>query len=261
MQVGFCGAGNMAMALARAIVRDTGDIDVRAFDVSEERIQAFRSTFPNFIAAASNREVADSSDVTVLAVKPQIIGAVLQEIRHTDGLIVSIAAGVTIGRIEAALPAARVVRVMPNAPCLVGAMAAGYALGSLITEADAELVQRLLASAGEAVLLDERLLDAVTGLSGSGPAFVARLIEAFAEAGRSVGLTAETAMRLTLATFAGTAKLLAETGMTPEELVTMVSSPGGTTVAGRDVLEGSDYREVILAAVRRAAERSRELGA
>ncbi len=260
MHIGFCGAGNMALALARAISRALSGVTVTAYDVDEERLAAFASTLERFAPAASNREVTEKSDATFLAVKPQVIDAVLGEIGDATGLVISIAAGIPLRRLEAALPGARLVRVMPNTPCLVGAMAAGYALGGRVTKNDAELVSQLLSSAGEAILLDEAQLDAVTGLSGSGPAFVARLVEAFTEGGVKAGLDRETARRLTLATFAGTARLLDQTGMSSEELVTMVSSPGGTTVAGRSILENSDVKQIIAGTIERAAERSRELG-
>jgi pyrroline-5-carboxylate reductase len=140
-------------------------------------------------------------------------------------------------------------------------MAAGFTLGQKATEADAGLVSKLLGASGQAVEVTEPLMDAVTGLSGSGPAFVARLIEAFTEAGIAQGLPAETAEALALATFEGTASLLRQRKMSPDELVTMVSSPNGTTVAGREVLESSQMKSIIAATVARAAERSRELGA
>jgi pyrroline-5-carboxylate reductase len=149
---------------------------------------------------------------------------------------------------------------MPNTPCLVGAMAAGYAFGSRIRPEDRELVKQLLGAAGYAAEVEEQLLDGVTGLSGSGPAFVARLIQAFIEAGKHLGLAPEVARNLSLQTFFGTAKLLTDTGMEPQKLVEMVSSPKGTTVAGREVLEASDYAEVIGKTIRAATERSRELG-
>jgi pyrroline-5-carboxylate reductase len=250
----------MATALGRAIVAAAPDTRITAFDTSDSRLREFRGLFTGFVPSASNAEVAATSDVTFIAVKPQVIDDVLAEIAKTTGLIVSIAAGVTIEHVEKLLPSARVVRVMPNTPCLVGAMAAGYAAGSRATERDTDLVGELLSRAGEAIRLDERLLDAVTGLSGSGPAFVARLIEAFSQAGVAAGLDAEVARRLTLATFAGTARLLSETGMDPEALVAMVSSPGGTTIAGREILEASDFRDVIRETVLRSTERSRELG-
>jgi pyrroline-5-carboxylate reductase len=139
-------------------------------------------------------------------------------------------------------------------------MAAGYAFGAGIRPEDREAVEQLLGAAGYAAEVEERLLDAVTGLSGSGPAFVARLIEAFIEAGKRLGLKPEVTRNLALQTFYGTAKLLADTGMEPQQLVEMVSSPKGTTVAGRQILEASAYAEVIGETIRAATERSRELG-
>jgi pyrroline-5-carboxylate reductase len=139
-------------------------------------------------------------------------------------------------------------------------MAAGYAFGSRIQPQDRDVVKQLLEAAGYAAEVEEELLDAVTGLSGSGPAFVARLIEAFIEAGRGLGLEAEVARDLSLQTFLGTAKLLGETGMEPQTLVDMVSSPKGTTVAGRQVLDTSDYARVIEKTIQAATERSKELG-
>jgi len=141
----------------------------------------------------------------------------------------------------------------------VGEMAAGYAFGSRVTAADRELVRELLAAAGKAVEVEDRLLDAVIGLSSSGPAFVARLIEAFAAAGRRLGLSDGAARELTLQTFRGTARLLQETGMDTQALVDMVSSPKGTTLAGRSILEPSDVAEVIYRTVEAAARRAGEL--
>jgi pyrroline-5-carboxylate reductase len=138
-------------------------------------------------------------------------------------------------------------------------MAGAYAYGRRVTEADTRTVRRLLDAVGRSVPVEEALLDVVTGVSGSGPAFVARLMEAFIEAGRRLGLPQEAARELTLQTFRGTARMLQETGMEPEALVAMVSSPNGTTVAGRGVLEPSDLKEVLFRTVEAAARRSREL--
>ena len=250
----------MATALAGAIDGAEASAEFIAHDVSAERLEQFGAGLRRFTTAASNREVADRSDVTFLSVKPQIMPDVLPELADATGLFVSIAAGIRLRALEQALPQARVIRVMPNTPGLVGEMAAGYAAGTRATTEDAELVGRLLQSAGTAYELPEELLDAVTGLSGSGPAFVARLIEAFTLAGEAEGLPHETAYQLALATFRGTARLLQEKHLSPDELVTMVSSPGGTTIAGRRVLESSAYRDVIRRSVATAAERSRELG-
>ena len=250
----------MGFALAKAVCSRFPDVTIHVCDVRSERVALFERDMPRVRPHANAAEVAEAAEVVFLAVKPQDIQTVLEAIRDTDRLVISIAAGVPIGRLEGTLTRARVVRVMPNTPCLVGAMAAGYAFGAKIKPQDREVVKQLLGAAGYAAEVEEELLDAVTGLSGSGPAFVARLIEAFIEAGRGLGLEAEVARDLSLQTFLGTAKLLAETGMEPQTLVDMVSSPKGTTVAGRQVLEASDYRGMIEKTIQAATERSKELG-
>jgi pyrroline-5-carboxylate reductase len=257
--IGFIGAGNMGFALAKGIIRTFPDTVVHVADPKPERIELFRRELNRVRVHPEARGVADSVDTVFLVVKPQDYSAVLPELRRTVALVISIAAGMTIARLELAMPQARVVRVMPNTPCLVGEMAAGYACGRRVTSADGETVRRLLDAAGLSVAVEESLLDAVTGVSGSGPAFVARLIEAFIEAGRRLGLPAEAARVLTLQTFRGTARMLQETGLEPEALVAMVSSPNGTTVAGRALLEHSDVKDVLFRTVEAAARRSLEL--
>jgi pyrroline-5-carboxylate reductase len=256
--IGFIGGGNMGFALAKAASARFPSAEIHVIDKKPERVELFRRELPNVRPGATPAQVASAVELTVLAVKPQDFGGLLAELAGCDGLLVSIAAGVTLARMQAAMPRARLVRVAPNTPCLVGEMAAGYAFGSRAIPADKELVRGLLAAAGQAVEVEERLLDAVIGLSSSGPAFVARLMEAFMEAGRRLGFGAETARVLTLQTFRGTARLLQDTGMSTQALVDMVSSPKGTTIAGRAVLEASDLGEVIYrtiaAATRRAAE-------
>jgi len=258
--VGFVGGGNMGLALGQAIARRFPDAQLYVCDTRPERIEAFRARLPGALAASLPSEVAAKAEVVFLAVKPQDMAGVLAEMGDTERLLISIAAGVPLSRLEQAAPKARVVRVMPNTPCLVGAMAAGFACGGKVTSRDRRTVEELLNAAGYAVELEEGLLDAVTGLSGSGPAFVARLIEAFVEGGVREGIAPEVARRLALQTFEGTARLLAETGMEPEELVRMVSSPKGTTEAGRKILEASECRQAIIGTIEAAARRSRELG-
>jgi pyrroline-5-carboxylate reductase len=260
MQIGFIGAGNMASALAAAITKADSTAVIVAHDPDHKRLERFSQGLSHFLPAADNREVTVGSDVTFLAVKPQVVPQACEEISDCSVLLVSIAAGVPIATLESLCPSARVVRVMPNTPCLVGEMAAGFALGNTATAEDCAIVERLLNSAGVAIQLEEELLDAVTGLSGSGPAFVARLVDAFIKAGVAVGLPENEARRLILGTFSGTAHLLTEHSLSGDQLVEMVSSPGGTTVAGRRVLEESDYEDIILRTVRAATERSRELG-
>lgn len=251
----------MATALARAI--ESGEPGVRfiASDVDDTRLQKFCGELSDCSAVDNNTTVAAKADVVFLAVKPQVMPNVLPELSGSDRLFISVAAGITISTLETGLPSGRVIRVMPNTPGLVGAMAAGFSGGTRATEDDLALVGRLLSRAGVAVEVPEEQMDAVTGVSGSGPAYVARLIEGFCRAGERHGLSHENAYRLALATFAGTARLLEETQMTPDELVRMVSSPNGTTVAGREVLEASDVTEVLGRTVDATVARSKELGA
>jgi pyrroline-5-carboxylate reductase len=199
--IGFIGAGNMGFALAKAAAARFPGLEIQVVDPKAERVELFRRELANVRSGGSSAQLAAEAQLTVLAVKPQDFPAVLGELGDCRGLVVSIAAGVTLARMERALPRARLVRVIPNTPCLVGEMAAGYAFGSRVIPADKELVRAFLAAAGRAVEVEERLLDAVTGLSGSGPAFVARLLEAFIEAGRRLGLKVETARELALQTF------------------------------------------------------------
>lgn len=265
----------MAVALAGAIARSERGATFIASDINEEQRTRFASSVEEAMrtgagaggesgervaTTSDNARVAAEADIVFLAVKPQILDTVYPDIADTDGLVVSIAAGVRIASIEKALPRARVVRVMPNTPGLVGEMAAGYAGGSRATEEDTKLVGRLLSAAGTAFCVPEEQLDAVTGVAGSGPAFVARLIEAFTDAGVAHGLEREQAYELVLATFRGTAGLLKQKGMSPQELIDMVSSPNGTTVAGRSVLESSDIQKVIRDTVDTTVSRAKELG-
>ena len=249
----------MAFALLKAFKKANLVKSLIASDVNKERRDFVRKE-AKIMVTSDNKEVAAKSDIIFLSVKPQVINDVLFEIRDINKLVISIAAGVKLRRLEEKLKKARVVRVMPNTPCLVGEMAAGFAVGKKVKDNDVKIVEELLNSAGKAFYLKENMLDAVTGLSGSGPAFVARLIEAFIEGGVKEGLSKDVASELAIQTFLGTAKLLSESGMTPDELVNIVSSPGGTTVAGREILEKSDVKEVIKRTIERAANRSRELG-
>jgi pyrroline-5-carboxylate reductase len=257
--IGFIGAGNMGYALAKAAAVRFPRVLLHVIDTKPERVDLFRREFSGVRVGSVPAEVAAAAELTVLAVKPQDYATVMGELHECEGLLVSIAAGVTLTRMQQAMPRARLVRVAPNTPCLVGEMAAGYAFGSRVSAADRELVRDFLGAAGTAVPVEENLLDAVVGVSGSGPAFVARLMEAFIEAGCRLGLSADTARDLTLQTFRGTARLLQDTGMSTQALVDMVSSPKGTTIAGRAVLEASDVSEVLRRTVEAAARRATEL--
>ncbi len=250
----------MAFAIAGAISEKFDDVVIVPYDIAEERIKLFAESFRNVKPVSDPADLADRCDVLFLSVKPQMMKDAIAPLSGFSGLAVSIAAGLKISFFEELMPAARIIRVMPNTPCLVGEMAAGYAAGRSVTDKDMAAAERLLKAAGTAVVVDESQIDAVTGVSGSGPAYFARIAEAFIEAGIKGGLSPELSRELALQTMKGTAVLLQKKNMSPEELVKMVSSPNGTTVAGREVLEASDYREVIGRTVARTIERSRELG-
>ena len=200
----------------------------------------------------------------MLAVKPQTMKALLAEIKPAVSprhLIVSIAAGITLRQLADGLGAdRRCIRVMPNTPCLVGASASGYAAGPAATPDDVALVGRLLNAVGRAFPLPETLLDAVTGLSGSGPAFVYVVIEALSDGGVRVGLPREVATALAAQTVLGAAKMVLETGLHPGALKDMVTSPGGTTIEGLHELEKGKVRAALMNAVRAATDKSKKLG-
>ena len=255
----------MATALARGFIR-AGLVtagEVIASDPSE----AARASFAKEVGARTtshNPEVAKFADVLVLAVKPDQVGGVLADIR--DGFtakhcLISIAAGVPLAKLEAALgAAARLIRVMPNTPALVGASASGFALGRSALMEDAELAQKLFSAVGLAFQVKEALLDAVTGLSGSGPAYAYLFIEGLSDGGVAAGLPRDIATRLAAQTVLGSAKMVLETGLHPGVLKDMVTSPGGTTIEGLHELEKGNVRGTLISAVRAAADKSKKLG-
>ena len=263
--IGFIGAGTMAATIARGLLHAKlcGPQELIASEPREARRSEVAEEL-GIRAVASNAEVAEVADVIVLATKPQVFGRMLPELRSAlrpETLIISIAAGVTNGAIESRLaPGTRVIRTMPNTPALVNHGATAVAPGTHATDADVALARRLFESVGIVEVLDESLLDAVTGLSGSGPAFIFVIIEALADAGVKVGLHRRTAQTLAAQTVLGSAKLLIETGEHPGRLKDMVCSPGGTTICGLHTLEAGGLRTTLIDAVSAAAERSRELG-
>jgi pyrroline-5-carboxylate reductase len=262
--IGFIGAGQMARALAAGFVKQGQVTAARivASDPVEPALQAFVRSVPGSRGVADNLHVASAADVLFLATKPQQAAAALAPLADAAAgkLVVSIAAGVTLKSLAGWLGKSRLVRVMPNTPCLVGLSATAYALGPTITDEDGRLVAELLSSVGIALPVEERLLDAVTGLSGSGPAFVYVIIEALSDAGVRMGLPRDVAAKLAAQTVRGAATMVLETGDHPAVLKDRVASPGGTTIAGLAVLEASGLRGALVAAVEAATKRSVELG-
>jgi pyrroline-5-carboxylate reductase len=265
-KIGFVGAGNMATAMVKGILGARlyrpGDIRV-ADTLADQRRRAERRY--RVTATADNRELVRGSRIVVLAVKPQILPEVLDEVRPevtSAHLFLSIAAGFPLRRLESGLGGrARVVRVMPNTPALLGKGMSVLVKGARATPADLRAALKIFRAVGEAISLeDESLLDPVTGLSGSGPAYVYRFAEALIEAGIREGLAAEVSSRLVFQTLEGASAMLRETELGPKELREMVSSPGGTTVAALGVLEKARFFEAVIGAVAAATARSKELG-
>jgi len=265
LTLGFLGAGKMAKALARGFIR-AGLVtpqDVIASDASESAAASFAQE-TGARTTAYNPDAVAFAEVLILAVKPDHVNGVLAEIRPdvTDKhLLISIAAGVPISRLEGGLTAgARVIRVMANTPALVGASATGFCLGRNATAEDGRCTARLFSAVGIAFQLKESLLDAVTGLSGSGPAYGYLFIEALSDGGVAAGLPRDVATALAAQTVLGAARMVLETGMHPGALKDMVTSPGGTTIEGVHELEKGKVRATVMNAVRAAAARSRQLG-
>lgn len=263
--LGFLGAGNMATAILKAVVGKglIAPADCAALDVLPGKAEALAKEL-GIRACASAGEVLDSCRAIVLATKPQDMKPLLKSIAskaRPEHLFISIAAGVPCRAIEAALPAgARVVRVMPNTPALIGEGAAGVAGGANATPDDVRAVVSLFEAVGIAAEVKESDLDAITALSGSGPAYVFKMIELLSAAGEEMGLGAELSRRFAIQTFVGASRLAATSGEDPAELRKRVTSKGGTTAAALEVLDQGGLDELFKRAVKRARERSVELG-
>lgn len=263
-KIAFLGGGNMAEALIKGLlaadVAKSGQMLVT--DASKERLEALKRY--NIGVETSNTAAVKAAGIVLLCVKPQVIDAVLNEISGVaDGskLVISIAAGITTGRIEKLLTQGpRVIRVMPNTPALVLAGAAGIAAGTKAGQDDMAVAQSIFNAIGRSVVVDEKLMDAVTGLSGSGPAYVFMIIDALSDAGVKEGLPRPLALELAAQTVYGSAKMVLETKEHPGKLRDMVTSPGGTTIEGLHALEKGRLRATLMNAVEAAAARSRELG-
>ena len=259
--IGFIGAGNMASAIIGGLLRDgTAPDKLRASDPDETRRENQRRY--DVLALDDNAAVAQWAQVLVLAVKPQQLDTVLSELSAhvADTLVVSIAAGVRIDRIESALTqGTRVVRTMPNTPAMIRKGVTAIAPGTHATEDDLQTVRTLFEAVGQVITVTEPDLDAVTGLSGSGPAYVFRMIDALANAGRAQGLAEEHSLLLAVLTVEGAVELFLKDGHTLTELIERVSSPGGTTVAGLKALSDAGFDEALHDAVAAATTRSKEL--
>lgn len=264
-KIAVIGAGNMGEALiagmlaAKAAVPD----DIHATDIVAERLDQAKARY-GIRAGTDNRAAAGWADIVLLAVEPQVLDHVLDDLRSvlTEGkLILSVAAGYPIARIAARLtPDIRVVRCMPNTPSVVQAGISALAWGGHVTAEDEGFARAIFESVGRVVVVEERLMDVVTGLSGSGPAYIFLIIEALADGGVKMGLPRDAALALAAQTVFGAARMALETGEHPGRLKDKVTSPGGTTIAGLHALERGRLRASLMDAVEAATKRSQELG-
>ena len=263
-KIAFIGGGHMAEALIGGLLSTKlcGSDRIWATDPATGRLDHLKKQY-GIRVGSQNREAVAWGDVVILAVKPQVLDAVLQEIgcELAKALIVSVVAGVPIRRIaEACSLPTRVIRTMPNTPAMVQAGMTALAIGAGVGVDDVACVERIFESVGKIVTVEERLMDAVTGLSGSGPAYVFLAIEALADGGVKMGLSRETAGLLAAQTVLGAARMVLETGQHPARLKDQVTSPGGTTIAGLHQLEQGGLRSTLMNAVEAATKRSQELG-
>ena len=262
--IGFIGAGNMAEAMLRGLLRgnDFAPAQISASGPRRERVDELREKYG--IDATTDNHKPASAEIVVLSVKPQIMSRVLDEVAQTispEALVISIAAGVPVSTIQSRLASGtRVIRAMPNTPALVDAAATAIAGGEHARESDLAEAKKIFDAIGITVILEESQLDAVTGLSGSGPAYVFLILEALSDAGVKVGLSRRTSQLLAAQTLLGSAKLLLETNEHPGRLKDMVTSPGGTAITGLHTLENGGVRTTLMNAVEAATKRSRELG-
>ncbi len=264
-RIGFIGGGKMAEALIKGVLSaKLGSTDkIIVSDVDKKRCQILEEE-TGIKTTQENDKVISGAEIIILAIKPNVMGKILEELKGniTSGhLVVSIAAGIPLNFIESLLnEGCRAIRVMPNTPCLVGETAAAYALGKNATLNDGELVSQILNAVGKSFLFDEKQLDAVTGLSGSGPAFIYMVIEALTDGGVKMGLPRDVSTQLAAQTAFGAAKMVLEAGMHIGELKDSVTSPGGTTIEGLHALEKGGLSNTLINAVEVATKKSKRLG-
>ncbi|MBI5027105.1 MAG: pyrroline-5-carboxylate reductase [Nitrospirae bacterium] len=263
MRIGFIGGGNMAEALIKGIVssRQSAVSSLLVSEPREDRRKYLQQTY-GVKTTGSNKDVASSCNIIILAIKPQNMAAVLDEISDLvtdEKTVVSVAAGIAFSYLQSKLKTKKLIRVMPNTPALIQEGISVMSMCECISDKDIMAVRDILMSVGRLLVLPEKYMDAVTALSGSGPAFISFFVEAMIEGGVKMGLSRDNTIELVIQTFIGTAKLL-DTGMSPEKLREMVTSPGGTTEAGLKVFNEQRFKDTVISAIEAATNRAKELG-
>jgi pyrroline-5-carboxylate reductase len=262
-KIAFIGGGNMAEAIIRGLLREDAGVGVCVAEINPARRDVLTTQFPNVRVVGDAAEAAGWGEVIILAIKPQQASSVLDLIERVvtpQQLVISIMAGIPSSKIETNLvPGCRVIRAMPNTPALIGAGATAVCPGRKASSDDLDLARQIFAMIGIAVTVEEKLMDAVTGLSGSGPAYVFTFIEALSDAGVKCGLPRDVATQLAAQTVLGSSRMVVETGEHPALLKEKVTSPGGTTIAALHALENGSFRGVVMNGVEAATLKSKEL--
>lgn len=258
-KIGFIGLGNMGEAIINGLTQDYSKDEILGFDPNSQRCEKFSS---QITIEASAQALVDNASIIVMAVKPNIIATALEGLTTRDEqIIVSIAAGVSIGKIESKLKSgSKVIRVMPNTPALVNEGMSVLALNSKVSENEATEVRSIFEKVGRTLILAEKYIDAVTGMSGCGPAYVFTFIQAMADGGVKMGLTRADAELLACQTLIGSAKMVLESGESPIALRNKVTSPGGSTIAGIHIFEQQGFSGTVMDAVEEATNVSSQLG-
>lgn len=262
-KIGFIGLGRMASAIINGIITSgfMPKENILGFDVNKDTAK-FASKNLGIETVSNIEELMAASSIVLIATKPFVVREVLDEIKDKvrNHLIISILAGVSLKVYENVLPNTRIVRVMPNTPALIAEGMSAVCKGTYAHDYDAEFVYDMFSKLGKAIYIEEKDIDIVTAISGSGPAFYYYIIEKIANAGKLLGLDAETALRLSAQTALGSAKMMFETPDTPEELIRAVTTPGGCTEVGNNVLNNSNIDEILFKTIKRTAEKAKKLG-
>lgn len=262
-KIGFIGAGKMASAIMGGVIKSgfASSQNIFAFDVNQKALDIAKTNF-NINTLTSINDLVKSVDVVLIATKPFVIDDVLAELKDITGskLVISILAGVLTKKIESVLNEARVVRVMPNTPAFVKEGMCAICKGSKAQSEDVDFVESMLKNIGKTVRVDESKIDIVTAISGSGPAFYYYIIDLMARAGEKLGLDYETCLMLSTQTALGSAKMMLENGQSPDELITAVTTPGGCTAVGNDVLRNSDIEAILDKTIKDTMEKAKALG-
>lgn len=265
MKLGFIGAGNMGEAYISGL---SSKNEIYFYETNNEREEYIREKY-NSIPCKTIAEILEKADYIFLAVKPNVISFVLEKIKELayegnklkNKIILSVAAGIKINQIQKSIGIdKKIVRVMPNTPALIQKGMTGYCLSENINKEEEIKIEEILSATGEILKVEEKQMDILTAISGSGPAYVFLILNSFADAGVKLGMTKKNALKLATETFIGAAEMLKQTGKHPEELKDMVTSPGGTTAAGLFELEKNSVRKAIIETVESAYNKSLELG-